>query len=1050
MEKFCREPMVAERDEEPYWKYCIDTNTKLLPSFMYTLANEFVNFGQDAYAAKLNQIISLQGIEEDGFIYDRYTHEVIKKIDNVQEDQYNEAGFRVITNAVIEPDIGAIIRDKLAKKQARLFENQVSEDIYRIYAALSSKIAPFSDEVWQTVNQLSTEFISNTKIIKLEADYKRDSEYAQKKTGKKAVSFEIMRNKKMVQIVSSVLFIVIQSSIPSFKGNKTFPGCVLSFEGFPLIGEENLRGIEYIACILKGISSQDIKPWDSIHKTGANLMKEQMKELIKTYMVDHPKIRAMYEKKREYLALVLDKENVPEEHRIEKWQQFLPPLKDISIKLEPVSSGFIKEFWSLMRQGHKDQSNYELAMKSKVALYGYAIIEIIQEIVKTKTLLLKTSGNVPYLQNSCCNEDTEKKSAIQYFADEEGSLIRQYNSSVHNLSNILYNVHLLTKSAFLRNTFTNYPKPIMPTEIMEENIYSAVIYYCGLDRGKIPLEFHGFFAEVPDGYNSNATLNEKIAIIKRTKRIDKDDMDHLMRIVRQRNAVELMNPIVPNIIERFQDVLTQFDGYDEPIIVDKIAEYDMKIRGSLRELLKSYNPDKMYAIDMESSAEIKELSNLKTELYNANDLLFNKIMKFLDKSLKMNAKMRRETSEFLLDIDKWKIDAENTTTKLPNYYDTSFYRVQQYFKNAIYDLTHYFPALIKNRGNENMVINYYDKEDNTNKHLNTRLFKYWNLSEYDKYDLLKTIKKYQRELYKFQEDDIIIELIRRIHPKLIDLNTWMNEMPVFSSLMKDREYFHLFDKSCVQLLDKYLIYSVMYQYIKAASERVLLQKERENSKQKRRSDILEKNDMSSPGISQQEIDEEILDDYAELEEMQLMVEEGEQITLDERVSNFLMIFINMHKENKKKTDYTYYEIEQNMNNERTKEKERIMKRFKMDEKGNEKKKEERDIEFSKKKLGLGIWNVGKQKSIFQYDKKTSDRERMEILEQQELQEGISDLVDQNLDMDENGLIDIEELEDENGEDEVDEGFDIGDYNAENDGGYYAEDRGENEFNEDEF
>jgi len=1047
-EKYCREPMVAERDEDPYWKYCIDTNTKLIPSFVCELANQFVYFGEQSYAAKLNEIISVQGIEEDGFIYDRHTHEVIKKIDNVQEDQFNEAGFRVITNAVIEQDIGSIVRDKLKQKQRRVFNDELSEEIYKIYAALSARIAPFSEEVWQKVNELSSGFIKNPKIIAEESVYNKQSQANEKKTGKKAISYEKMRDKKMVQIVASVLLIIIQTSIPSFKGNKTFPGCVLSFEGFPLNGEENLRGIEYIACILKGISSSDIKPWDSVSKIGVNLMKEQMKELIQKFMVNDSKISGILEKKHEYLAQApLVEQDIPYEHRIEKWQQFMPPLKDVPIELQPIGSGFIKEFWSLMRQGNKDQTKQELAIKSKVALYGYAIIDKIQEIVKTKTLLLKTSGNMPYLQNACCNEQTKSKKAIQYFAEEEGSPIQQYIRSVYELSKMMNRIHLFTVSAFVRNTFSFHPKPVMPTEIMEENIYLAFIHYCGLDRGKIPLEFRGFFAEIPDSYNSKATLVEKIGIIKRTKRIDKEDMDHLMRVVRQRNTVHLVNPNVPSIIERFQDVLTQFDkgSSSEIVNVDSMLELDTNIRGSLRALLDSYDPNKLYSIDMEVE-QTSNLDKLKRELNEANEYLFKRIIRFMDKYLKMKKSDLDNISEFLYSIDIWNIDREST--KLPNYYDTGFYRVQQYFKNAIYDLTHYFPSLIINRGNKNTGVNFEgDEKIGKSSNPNERIHKYWNLSIYDENDLKKTIKKYQEGLYKFQEDEVIQDLIMSIQPKLIDLNSWINEMPVFSSLLKDREYFHLFDKSCVQSLDKYLIYTAIYQYIKAASERVILQKERENVKQKKRDDISESRDQFLSGTFEQDMEEE----YDNMDEIQMMEDEGEQEELNNRVSNFLMIFLNMYKDNKKKMDYTYADIERNMNIERNKEKERIMKRFTKDDKGNDKKEDERKIEFAKKKVGLGIWNAGKQKSMFQYDKKTSDRERVEILQQQELIEGVEELVNEgdNVNLEE-GLRTIEEIDDENGEDEQDEGFDIGDYNAENDGGYYPEDRGENEFNEDEF
>jgi len=1061
VEKFCRDPMILERDENAYWKYCIDTNVKLVPAFIYVLANEFVHFGQEAYGNKLNELIALQGVEEDGFIYDKYTHEVITKIDNVEEQQYTDSGFRVITKSVVEPDIGSIVREGLQKKTkvARVFENVLSEEIHTIYRALSSRIADFSEEIWLKVNQLSTEFAGNTAIIKTEQVYNKESEYIEKKTGKKPLVYEKMRNRKLIQIVASVLFIVIQSSIPSFKGTKTFPGCILSFEGFPLNGEENMRGIQYIACILDKLSSPDIKPWNSIHKIGTEMMPKQMKELIKTHIIEHPAIIALFEKKREYLLLVPDME-VPDELRLEKWQHFLPPLIDTDVynRLQPISSGFVKEFWSLMRQGHKDQSKTELVIQSKMAMYGYAVIEKIQEIVKSKTLLLKTSGNVPFLQNSCCNENPAKQSALTYFAAEEGSPISQYVRSVRELSEMMYGVHLFTKAPFVQNTFSRMKKPILPTEIMEENVYSAMIYYCGLDKGEIPLEFRGFFSEIPDEYNRNLSLHEKIGILKRKKRFDREDMDHLMRIVRQRNHIELWNPPIANIVERFQDVLAQFDKNahsEAEIAVDPMIEQHAQIRASLRDLLQLYSPDKLYNMDMDTQPVVKTLSALKEELAIANEWLYNKISRFLNKHMKLDRKESANLDAFLLEMNQWKIDSETSQKSGVYYYDATFYRVQQYFKNALYDLTHYFPALLLNRTNQTNMLNYFLTDSvgkNKKLKLNDRIHAYWNLSNYDKMDLKSKIQEYQHELYAFQEDKVLIELIRNIHPQLIDLNHWINEMPVFSSLMKDREYFYLFDKTCVQRLDVYLIYSAMYEYIKAANEPTIQFSERENKKAKRREKISENDDVFQPGTSDMVTDDDILEEMENLEEADFMRDEGEQAALNERVGKFLMVFINMYQKNKKEQDYAYTDIANQMNKERTKEKERIMKRFSPD-------KEERDIEYAKKKLGLGVWNVGKQKTIFQYDKKTSDRERdeinLQVFAEQEISQSVNEFVENDIDLDEQDAVDVDEMDDENAADEEAEinaeMFNFDNYHGEDghDGVYYDEDREENVFGEDD-
>ena len=52
-EKFTRE---AKDDENRYWKYCIETSTKLIPLFLYTLSNlQFIQNDQVQYNTVLGR-----------------------------------------------------------------------------------------------------------------------------------------------------------------------------------------------------------------------------------------------------------------------------------------------------------------------------------------------------------------------------------------------------------------------------------------------------------------------------------------------------------------------------------------------------------------------------------------------------------------------------------------------------------------------------------------------------------------------------------------------------------------------------------------------------------------------------------------------------------------------------------------------------------------------------------------------------------------------------------------------------------------------------------
>ena len=132
------------------------------------------------------------------------------------------------------------------------------------------------------------------------------------------------------------------------------PGCVKSFTGYPLSGEEDTSGLRYFACILNKMKAS-YEPWDAIQKMTVDMITEQMKKIISAAVLKHPEMDDRYLLKREYL-LTNPEESIPQEHSISKWTQFLPPIIDtnvISTGLKGVSADFKDEFISLMKKGNK-------------------------------------------------------------------------------------------------------------------------------------------------------------------------------------------------------------------------------------------------------------------------------------------------------------------------------------------------------------------------------------------------------------------------------------------------------------------------------------------------------------------------------------------------------------------------------------------------------------------------------------------------------------------------------------------------------------------------
>ena len=67
VKSFTRES-ISENDESHYWFYCIKSNKKMLPTFLYTLATTFLTGGN--FALVLDKICALQGtLSDDGDKY---------------------------------------------------------------------------------------------------------------------------------------------------------------------------------------------------------------------------------------------------------------------------------------------------------------------------------------------------------------------------------------------------------------------------------------------------------------------------------------------------------------------------------------------------------------------------------------------------------------------------------------------------------------------------------------------------------------------------------------------------------------------------------------------------------------------------------------------------------------------------------------------------------------------------------------------------------------------------------------------------------------------
>ena len=99
--------------------------------------------------------------------------------------------------------------------------------IYNTSLSILKNINIPSDELIETINRFVNMILD--KSLLTESSYKKKSESNFKKTGKYLSKYEKYKNETTLTIIGAIIHVCVQTAIPSFTVNKTFPNCVRSF-----------------------------------------------------------------------------------------------------------------------------------------------------------------------------------------------------------------------------------------------------------------------------------------------------------------------------------------------------------------------------------------------------------------------------------------------------------------------------------------------------------------------------------------------------------------------------------------------------------------------------------------------------------------------------------------------------------------------------------------------------------------------------------------------------------------------------------------------------
>jgi len=765
VKKFCLKfTRNAINNENENWLYCNKTSAMLIPKFLLKLANAFTN--KQDYTRELDTICAEQGTisDDNNFWVDKHSGYIIKRIDFSTDEGYDEKGFKLNTNELLEDEF-TLNTKELLQDEFTLNIDKIKKSENPDIQTINNIIKSMSQMIGININSYN-EFIINN-VLNLQKKYVQEYDkllLKLKKQNKKAPSYENTYNQSLLFLTLTYMIVAIQISIPSVKSKKTFPGCIKSFNGYPIDGEQDKSSIIYIACIANKMKSS-IKPWNTITNESSTIKK--IESIIDKYVIKDQKIEELMNKKREHLLTNKD-EIIPDNLSINNWHNFMPPLIDINISREdtqPLDTTFNDELRSNYTKARKN--NIKETITSKTIYLSNSIINSIQSTVKKNGVLLENSAGEPFLENACCNSTIN---TVKYFMKEDKSLADN-NNLIEHYNNILESINILSTPSILYNP--NNTKIILPDleyDFNEEVIYKAFIYYCNFNNDlDIDDDLKGICLDKPTDFkNNNNTIVENIELLKGQGKVyTKKSLEQLLEAVNKKNILNynINNPI-PNNKELLMDIVK---NYKESSLENKIDE---NLFEKLENLLDTF--------DIENN-DNPELDDIKNYLSSANIAMIDNITYFFENMPHLSKKISNELQKFL----KMEIDVTNT----------------KFYLNYLHNFLNVFPNIILNKN-----INY------------NSVPKHWELSEKHNNDIKNIIEKYYNKLMGFSNINglkLVFDLIRNkcsILIQLMSLSKYNSPITVSNS-DEDLTINSIFDQEFIKYLYTYIFNSVIYEFI---------------------------------------------------------------------------------------------------------------------------------------------------------------------------------------------------------------------------------------------
>lgn len=986
--------------ESTSWLYCIKTGTKLLPVFKNEMAVAWIK-DPETYNDFVDELIAKIGKKSDDG--DWWTAEGsgwrIKKIDFDVEEGYEE-GFKVSSRAVLSKELGETIL--LAKTQA-YSDTPETKIINNIINAVTFSLGiNLEHQKTFIINCVANKLLE---ILPKESDYKKFVKDMLNKN-KVVPSFTDLYNSTILYNTLGMILIAIQTSIPSIKTRKTYPGCVRSFRGFPFEGNGDFTSLDYISCVAYDMRRATVEPWNVMMKKNQQYIFDKIKVAINgtdkvSGLVEIPDVKRKMGDKTEFL-LTNPQDDIPEEHNIAQWTQFLPPLVQFKLKnVVNISSEFKDALLRDLKSGSHKQSEKIGVINFKIIQFSFAIQSAIQDILLKQSAILKNANNVPYLENACCNE-LGSTNALGFFIKKDENIL-QYNKIIENLTNILGDIERYTKSIMLCsevNTKNRYPE--ISNTFDEKTIYSGYVHFCKFKTIlAIPEYLLPICSDKPEQLiNPSDSLTEIIKKLKNDGRnYTLENFLRMLQLVAKNNTIDIDydNPALSSI-SALVSVIENIDAEDDEIV-------EPALRKLILNSLDTFN--------IASDSISKETKALNDYLLRNNEHMKEDIIKFVNDNKGNNENITKRTlknmTSFVNTLNKW-YSEDSSIDYDKNISNDSLYNSINFYKMFIDNLVSVFPNIILN------------KVDYTN----VSIPSYWGFSTTHNNKLRKNIKNYYDSLKVFYDDISLQNILTSIQNTSKNIKIISKVIPAFTSIqLKDKVLKPIFDERTSKLLFEYLLLRIFINYIDLSEDKDMIVRQIE--KETTIEDIFTVDYV-------QEKDTRTDIDISSKNQKDVILLKGDQKELRHKTAYLISIFMKIMETHKDSINISYEQIQDTIFKLKESEKTQITERLK------KLSDEERDADTILKINKLGPWDKGLRKGLTQYVAETYDEEREFMDEMERIERNVKNKMknvnDENIDMYVEDFIQEKEIADDIERDAYDIGFLTEDYM---DGNYDAVD-----------